>query len=215
MADNIISSEGNKDFVLLSTNLNAYKSSSSSSSNSSTSNIDDNDKLFIKKEIDSFSNTAISNEFDVAKQHVNSNQYGFNRINSANPLYSEHYQPIQNDFSLQNDFKYSLNSNRNNYDWSTSNQQFNYNFNSNQQTYPEFTKYNTNNSCYYSNTQNYQTPYYDNDHYKNTNFKTTNQYNFNNSYYSSIKYSNDVNSMSYNDSIKPNSINYLSNTNLK
>jgi hypothetical protein len=182
MADNI---ESNKDFVLLSTNLNGYKTSD-----------DSNDKnlVFTKKEFERF-----ENRYDlVAQKQIDSIQLDYNAYKQ--PISNElNYKPTTNQ-QIQYNQEFTLNNNKNNlnYDWSIggtqppNNYQYGYanqTFIQNQPNYHEYT--NQYNSAKYSN--NYVYPYnqtngsYENDSYPNnlnySALRNTNQSNYTNQNY--------------------------------
>lgn len=182
MADNI---ESNKDFVLLSTNLNGYKTSD-----------DSNDKnlVFTKKEFERF-----DNRYDlVTQKQIDSIQLDYNAYKQ--PISNElNYKPTTNQ-QIQYNQEFTLNNNKNNlnYDWSIggtqppNNYQYGYanqTFIQNQPNYHEYT--NQYNSAKYSN--NYVYPYnqingsYENDSYPNnlnySALRNTNQSNYTNQNY--------------------------------
>jgi len=181
MADNI---ESNKDFVLLSTNLNGYKTSDDSS---------DKNLVFTKKEFERF-----ENRYDlVAQKQIDSIQLDYNAYKQ--PISNElNYKPTNQQIQYNQEFSLNNNKNNLNYDWSIggaqppNNYQYGYanqTFVQNQPNYHEYT--NQYNSAKYSN--NYMYPYnqtnglYENDSYQNnlnySALRNTNQSNYTNQNY--------------------------------
>jgi len=185
MANN--NSEGNKDFVLLSTNLNAYKSADD---NRTLSN---NDRNFLFTKVDSsnsrFDLISSSNQHhphtntpnDLAQFDSQSYRLQQQSINAENfrPTSSSYHQVANeqiihdetNKLPLHNNYASNINNNRNCYDWTQNQQQLNYAQypaivpNQSVNTYPGYSnqsKCMNSNNYFYSTSQPYQTSVYEN-----------------------------------------------------
>lgn len=209
MADNNIinNTESNKDFILLSTNLNAYKSDDDNKTN-------DKNLLFSKKEFERNDNSVVFDATIKQIEYIND----FNRSIGTVPnkeLFVENYKPIQH--SYQTGYQIPVtNTNRAglSYDWSVQNQQYSYypipnsqciNQDFHQNSTKLINNNNLSNDYCASNqsTQNYQAQFYENEFYRANQSVTTrnpNQttYNLTNNYNPNYFGSN-----SYEESVKP------------